>query len=68
MDFSDPSPFSDGTLGEAIMAPTRIYIKSVLPIMRAGRIKASARDAGRDMRLLVLEPVARAGSAVFSVF
>jgi len=42
-----PSPFSDGqTLGEALMTPTRIYVKSVLPVIQAGRVKGCAHITG----------------------
>ena len=45
--WSDPAPFApDATLAEALMAPTRIYIKSVLPQIRAGRIKGCAHITG----------------------
>jgi phosphoribosylaminoimidazole synthetase len=44
---SAPSPFSDGqTLGEALMAPTRIYVKSALPVIQSGRIKGCAHITG----------------------
>src|SRR4051812_2568432 len=37
------APFEAGqTLGEALMAPTRIYVKSVLPLMKAGLVKGGA--------------------------
>ncbi len=42
-----PSPFSDGeTLGQALMTPTRIYVKSALPVIQAGRIKGCAHITG----------------------
>jgi phosphoribosylformylglycinamidine cyclo-ligase/phosphoribosylamine--glycine ligase/phosphoribosylglycinamide formyltransferase/phosphoribosylformylglycinamidine cyclo-ligase len=42
-----PSPFSDGeTLGQALMTPTRIYVKSALPVIQAGRVKGCAHITG----------------------
>jgi phosphoribosylformylglycinamidine cyclo-ligase len=42
-----PAPFAPGkALAEALMAPTRIYIKSVLPQIKAGRIKGCAHITG----------------------
>ena len=42
-----PAPFAEGkTLAEALMAPTRIYIKSVLPQIKAGRVKGCAHITG----------------------
>ncbi|WP_374347682.1 phosphoribosylformylglycinamidine cyclo-ligase [Phenylobacterium sp.] len=42
-----PAPFAQGkTLAQALMAPTRIYIKSVLPQIKAGRIKGCAHITG----------------------
>jgi phosphoribosylaminoimidazole synthetase len=42
-----PSPFSEGeTLGQALMAPTRIYVKSVLPLIKAGLISGGAHITG----------------------
>jgi len=41
------APFAaDRTLAQALMEPTRIYIKSVLPLMKAGRIKGGAHITG----------------------
>ncbi|OYU70258.1 MAG: phosphoribosylformylglycinamidine cyclo-ligase [Alphaproteobacteria bacterium PA2] len=45
--WSAKAPFApDQTLAEALMAPTRIYIKSVLPQIKAGRIKGCAHITG----------------------
>ncbi|HYE46053.1 MAG TPA: phosphoribosylformylglycinamidine cyclo-ligase [Caulobacter sp.] len=41
-----PCPFGEGTLAEALMAPTRIYVKSVHPLLKAGRVKGLAHITG----------------------
>lgn len=41
-----PCPFGDGTLAEALMAPTRIYVKSVHPLLKAGKVKGVAHITG----------------------
>jgi phosphoribosylaminoimidazole synthetase len=42
-----PAPFSpDQTLGEALLTPTRIYVKSVLPLAKAGLITGGAHITG----------------------
>lgn len=42
-----PAPFAPGeTLGQALLAPTRIYVKSLLGLHRAGRLKAAAHITG----------------------
>ena len=42
-----PCPFEDGkTLAEALMAPTRIYVKSLLPLLQSGRVKGGAHITG----------------------
>ena len=42
-----PCPFEDGkTLAQALMAPTRIYVKSLLPLLKSGRVKGGAHITG----------------------
>lgn len=42
-----PAPFAPGqTLAQALMAPTRIYVKSVVPQIKSGRIKGLAHITG----------------------
>jgi phosphoribosylformylglycinamidine cyclo-ligase len=41
-----PSPFSDGTLGAALLAPTRLYVKQSLQAIRAGGVHALAHITG----------------------
>ncbi len=42
-----PAPFAPSeTLAEALMAPTRIYVRSVLPLAKAGLIKGGAHITG----------------------
>ena len=45
--WDSPAPFAAGmTLGAALMAPTRIYVRSVLALHRAGLLKAAAHITG----------------------
>ena len=42
-----PCPFSEGqTLAQALLEPTRIYIRSVLPQLKSGRVKGLAHITG----------------------
>jgi phosphoribosylformylglycinamidine cyclo-ligase len=45
--WGDDAPFAkDRSLAQALMEPTRIYVKSVLPLMKAGLIKGGAHITG----------------------
>ena len=47
LDWSAPAPFaSDSSIGRALMTPTRIYVKSLLALHRAGLLKAAAHITG----------------------
>jgi len=45
--WTDPAPFEAGaSLGEALMAPTRIYVRAVLPLAKAALLKGAAHNTG----------------------
>ncbi len=45
--WTDPAPFSAGeSLSQALLAPTRIYVKSLLSLHRAGLLRAAAHITG----------------------
>jgi len=47
LSWDDPSPFAeDQTLGQSLMAPTKIYIKSALPLIRDGLVSGLAHITG----------------------
>ena len=41
-----PSPFSDGSLGEALLTPTRLYVKQAIAAVRAGGVHGLAHITG----------------------
>jgi phosphoribosylformylglycinamidine cyclo-ligase len=45
--YGDDAPFASGvTLGDALLTPTRIYVRSCLPSMKEGLIKGAAHITG----------------------
>jgi phosphoribosylformylglycinamidine cyclo-ligase len=47
LSWADDAPFAkDRSLAQALMEPTRIYVKPVLPLMKAGLIKGAAHITG----------------------
>ncbi|PIW27554.1 MAG: phosphoribosylformylglycinamidine cyclo-ligase [Rhodobacterales bacterium CG15_BIG_FIL_POST_REV_8_21_14_020_59_13] len=45
--WTDDAPFAPGqTMGEALLTPTRLYIRSVVPLIREGRVKGLAHITG----------------------
>ncbi|MEE2920279.1 MAG: phosphoribosylformylglycinamidine cyclo-ligase [Pseudomonadota bacterium] len=46
LSYEAASPFSDGTLGEALLTPTRLYSSAALPLIKGGLIKGLAHITG----------------------
>ncbi|CTQ50983.1 phosphoribosylformylglycinamidine cyclo-ligase [Jannaschia donghaensis] len=44
--WADPAPFEDGTLGDALLTPTRLYVLPTLAAVRAGGVHALAHITG----------------------
>lgn len=44
--WSDIAPFADGTLGDELLKPTRLYVTSVLDAIKAGGVHALAHITG----------------------
>jgi phosphoribosylformylglycinamidine cyclo-ligase len=46
LDWGAPSPFGPGRLGEALLAPTRLYVRPALAAIRAGGVHGIAHITG----------------------
>jgi len=47
LSYDAPAPFDSATsLGQALLAPTRIYVRSVLPLLKAEEVRAFAHVTG----------------------
>ena len=46
LDWSAPAPFADGALGEALLTPTRLYVRPALAAIRAGGVHGLAHVTG----------------------
>ncbi|SIS50911.1 phosphoribosylformylglycinamidine cyclo-ligase [Phaeovulum vinaykumarii] len=46
LSWDDPAPFGDGLLGDALLAPTRLYVRPVLEVMRRGGLHGAAHITG----------------------
>ncbi len=46
LSYEAPSPFSEGTLGRALLTPTRLYAPVTLPLIRTGLVKGLAHITG----------------------
>ncbi|MCB1388253.1 MAG: phosphoribosylformylglycinamidine cyclo-ligase, partial [Rhodobacteraceae bacterium] len=44
--WDDPCPFEAGTVGEVLLAPTRLYVRQVLAAVKAGGVHALAHITG----------------------
>ena len=67
-----PCPFAPGTLADALLTPTRIYVRSCLPLLRDGAVKAAAHITGGGLpgnlaRVIPAEVCARIATGTWPV-
>jgi len=46
LNWNDDCPWADGSLGEVLLTPTRLYVKSALAAVKAGQVRALAHITG----------------------
>ncbi len=46
LEWDASAPFADGTLGQALLAPTRIYVQPLMALIRAGMVRGFAHITG----------------------
>ncbi|MCJ8139381.1 phosphoribosylformylglycinamidine cyclo-ligase [Falsirhodobacter halotolerans] len=46
LDWAAPAPFGDGSVGEVLLTPTRLYVKPALAALRAGGVHGLAHITG----------------------
>ena len=46
LDWTDPAPFADASVGEALLIPTRIYVQPVLAALKTGGVHGLAHITG----------------------
>ena len=46
LDWTDPAPFADASVGEALLTPTRIYVQPVLAALKTGGVHGLAHITG----------------------
>ncbi|MCK0069899.1 phosphoribosylformylglycinamidine cyclo-ligase [Kordiimonas laminariae] len=70
--YSDKAPFDDCSLGEALLAPTKIYVKSTLAATKAGYVKALSHITGGGFlenipRVMPKDTIAEVDSSVWEL-